>query len=110
MNRSDTDLQATQSLDLGVVGNSSLAAIINRDAGLSWMCMPRMDGDPVFCGLLNPIGDEQDAEIESLQATIDVQNIERDNLNVVITDLRSVIEDHERTIDNLLCEVSDLRQ
>lgn len=60
MNRSDTDLQATQSLDLGVVGNSSLAALINRDAGLSWMCMPRMDGDPVFCGLLNPIGNEKD--------------------------------------------------
>ena len=59
---------------------------------------------------LETIGDEQDAEIESLQATIDVRNIERDNLNDVITYLRSVIEDHERTIDNLLCEVSDLRQ
>lgn len=49
-----------QSLDLGVVGNASLAALIDREAGVSWMCAPRMDGDPVFCGLLNPEADQND--------------------------------------------------
>lgn len=41
-------------LDLGIIGNSGLAALINRVGSLNWMCMPRMDGDPVFCGLLGP--------------------------------------------------------
>ncbi|MBN9045893.1 MAG: glycoside hydrolase family 15 protein [Rhizobiales bacterium] len=42
----------TPSLDLGVIGNSSAAALIDREASIVWMCVPRMDGDPVFCSLL----------------------------------------------------------
>ena len=41
------------SLDLGVIGNASAAALIDRDASIVWMCAPRMDSDPVFCGLLD---------------------------------------------------------
>ncbi|MGS1094822.1 glycoside hydrolase family 15 protein [Aquamicrobium terrae] len=40
------------SLDLGVIGNASAAALIDRDASIVWMCAPRMDGDPIFCSLL----------------------------------------------------------
>ena len=40
------------SLDVGVIGNAAVAALIDRDARLVWMCAPRMDGDPVFCRLL----------------------------------------------------------
>lgn len=40
------------SLDLGVIGNSSSAALIDRNGSIVWMCAPRMDGDPVFCSLL----------------------------------------------------------
>lgn len=40
------------SLDLGVIGNASSAALIDRNASIVWMCAPRMDGDPVFCRLL----------------------------------------------------------
>ncbi len=39
-------------LDLGVVGNCCLAALIDRTASIVWCCMPRFDGDPVFHGLL----------------------------------------------------------
>lgn len=48
------------SLDLGVVGNAALAALVDRQAGIAWMCAPRMDGDPVFCGLLGPSDDPDD--------------------------------------------------
>lgn len=41
------------SLDLGVIGNASAAALIDRQASIVWMCAPRMDGDPVFCRLLD---------------------------------------------------------
>ena len=39
-------------LELGVVGNCSFAAFIDRNALVVWCCMPRFDGDPVFHCLL----------------------------------------------------------
>jgi GH15 family glucan-1,4-alpha-glucosidase len=48
-------------LDLGVVGNSSIAALIDRSASVVWCCVPRFDGDPVFhCLLGAPKGAEGD--------------------------------------------------
>jgi GH15 family glucan-1,4-alpha-glucosidase len=41
------------SLDLAVVGNSNIAALINRSGTIVWTCWPRIDGDPVFCALLD---------------------------------------------------------
>jgi GH15 family glucan-1,4-alpha-glucosidase len=40
-------------LDLGVIGNSMIAALIDRRGRIVWHCLPRFDGDPVFCSLLN---------------------------------------------------------
>lgn len=40
-------------LDLGVIGNSSYGALINPQGRIVWSCLPRFDGDPVFCDLLN---------------------------------------------------------
>ena len=42
-------------LDLAVLGNCSFSALVDRDARIVWSCMPRFDGDPIFCGLLNGI-------------------------------------------------------
>ena len=42
----------TQSLDLGVVGNANVAALIDGRGEIVWACLPRMDGDPVACSLL----------------------------------------------------------
>jgi GH15 family glucan-1,4-alpha-glucosidase len=42
-----------QTLDLAVIGNSSIAALIDRAGKMVWCCWPRIDGDPVFCALLN---------------------------------------------------------
>ncbi|WP_089176647.1 glycoside hydrolase family 15 protein [Bosea sp. AS-1] len=41
------------SLDLGVIGNCSIAALIDRRARIVWGCFPRFDRDPVFCSLIN---------------------------------------------------------
>ncbi|MBL8838430.1 MAG: glycoside hydrolase family 15 protein [Alphaproteobacteria bacterium] len=43
----------TASLDLAVVGNSVLAALLDRTGRYVWCCFPRFDGDPVFCSLLD---------------------------------------------------------
>jgi GH15 family glucan-1,4-alpha-glucosidase len=40
------------SLDLGLIGNGRIGALINDSAEIVWCCMPRFDGDPVFCSLL----------------------------------------------------------
>jgi len=46
-------IQETNNLDLGVIGNGTLAALIDRCATVVWCGYPRLDGDPVFCSLLN---------------------------------------------------------
>ncbi len=43
-------------LDLGVIGNGAYSALIDRKARVVWACFPRLDGDPVFCSLLDPVG------------------------------------------------------
>lgn len=42
----------TPTLDLGVIGNGSVAALIDKNARIVWGCFPRFDSDPVFCALL----------------------------------------------------------
>ncbi|MGZ8255299.1 MAG: glycoside hydrolase family 15 protein [Burkholderiaceae bacterium] len=57
-------------LDLAVIGNSRIGALIDTNASVVWMCVPRFDGDPVFCSLLD--GDSQDGrfDIELEQRTV----------------------------------------
>jgi GH15 family glucan-1,4-alpha-glucosidase len=40
-------------LNLAVIGNCSYGALIDRRGRVAWCCMPRFDGDPVFCSLLD---------------------------------------------------------
>ena len=46
-----------QDLNLAIIGNSSYAALIDKQARIVWACFPRFDGDPVFCSLLEPTGE-----------------------------------------------------
>lgn len=41
-----------QSLDLGIIGNGTIGALIDSRAEVVWSCFPRLDGDPLFCSLL----------------------------------------------------------
>jgi GH15 family glucan-1,4-alpha-glucosidase len=43
-----------RNLDLAVIGNCEVAALIDSGASIVWGCLPRMDADPVFCALLDP--------------------------------------------------------
>jgi GH15 family glucan-1,4-alpha-glucosidase len=40
------------SLDLALIGNGSIGALIDAEGTVVWCCLPRFDGDPVFCSLL----------------------------------------------------------
>lgn len=39
-------------LDLAIIGNGRTAALVDPSARISWWCLPRYDGDPVFCRLI----------------------------------------------------------
>jgi len=39
-------------LDLAVIGNGRLAALVNPLGRMVWCCFPRFDSDPVFCRLV----------------------------------------------------------
>jgi GH15 family glucan-1,4-alpha-glucosidase len=49
------------SLDLWVIGNCQVSALIDRSARLVWACVPRVDGDPLFSSLLGGDGAEAQA-------------------------------------------------
>lgn len=39
-------------LNLALIGNCTLGALIDQHAKITWACFPRFDGDPSFCALL----------------------------------------------------------
>lgn len=47
-------------LDLGLIGNGTMASLIDPLGEVVWMCIPRIDGDPAFCTLLNDAESEDD--------------------------------------------------
>lgn len=59
------------SLDLWVIGNCQVSALIDDAARMVWACVPRVDGDPLFSDLLS--GDDRrgfwSIELEDLAST-----------------------------------------
>jgi alpha,alpha-trehalase len=39
--------------DLGLIGDGATAALVGLDGSIQWLCVPRFDADPLFCGLLD---------------------------------------------------------
>ena len=42
----------TSSLELGLIGNCQIGALLDVRGEIVWCCLPRFDGDPAFCSLL----------------------------------------------------------
>lgn len=79
------------SLDLGVVGNCSFGALIDRRGRVVWCCLPRFDGDPVFHALLGApkeAPDDGQFAIELLDLRRSSQNYDR-NTAILRTRLES---------------------
>ncbi|HWK82374.1 MAG TPA: glycoside hydrolase family 15 protein [Caldimonas sp.] len=41
------------SLDLALIGNCTISALVDKHGDIVWCCMPRFDGDPIFHALLD---------------------------------------------------------
>ena len=39
-------------LDLALIGNGTIGALVDPAGEIRWACFPRFDGDPLFCTLL----------------------------------------------------------
>ena len=46
-----------RNLDLALIGNGTVGALVDSRASITWGCFPRFDGDPVFCSLLKDTDD-----------------------------------------------------
>ena len=73
-------------LDLAVIGNGRTAALLDPSSRIVWWCLPRYDGDPVFCRLM--AGDEEkgftDVVLEDLA---DIRSSYVRNTAIVVTEL-----------------------
>ncbi|GAB6196529.1 glycoside hydrolase family 15 protein [Lysobacter xanthus] len=75
------------SLDLGLVGNGSIGALVDRGGRIVWGCVPAFDGDPTFCALLSPNIDGGDFAVE-LADCVGVEQHYVENTAVLRTVLR----------------------
>jgi GH15 family glucan-1,4-alpha-glucosidase len=73
--------------DLGLIGDGTTAALVGLDGSIPWLCLPRFDSEPLFCGLLDAErgGSFTVAPEEVVEAR---QRYEPDSA-VLVTELRS---------------------
>ncbi len=73
-------------LDIAVIGNGRTAALVNPDARILWWCLPRYDGDPVFCRLLS--GEEEKGFTDVvLDGMVSTESDYARNTAIVVTEL-----------------------
>jgi GH15 family glucan-1,4-alpha-glucosidase len=74
------------SLELGIIGNCTISALIDRSGTVVWSCFPRFDGDPLFCKLLDEDGERGFYSIE-LDDLAEVEQFYLPNTAVLVTRL-----------------------
>ncbi|HTV77354.1 MAG TPA: glycoside hydrolase family 15 protein [Steroidobacteraceae bacterium] len=88
-------MSGSANLNLAVIGNCQIAALIDSGGTIVWGCLPRLDGDPVFSGLLSPEGDPGRGTFEiSMEAAARVRQRYVRNTAVVET----LHENHAATL------------
>ena len=77
-------------LDLGLIGNCCISALVDRQARIVWCCLPRFDGDPIFHALIGAPREAPDAGVFSIEVDgqIDTSQAYVDNTAILKTTLR----------------------
>jgi GH15 family glucan-1,4-alpha-glucosidase len=78
------------SLELGLIGNCRIGALIDEQGEIVWCCLPRFDGDPVFCSLLreHPDGEGSGYCIVELRNQASAEQFYLPNTAVLVTRLK----------------------
>src|SRR5918999_3468182 len=98
-----------RSLDLALIGNCNIAALLDQNGRIVWTCWPRIDGDPVFCALVNghdhdsgffsiAFDEEATTEQSYLRNTPIVRTVHtsRSGASFAVTDFAPRFRQHER--------------
>jgi GH15 family glucan-1,4-alpha-glucosidase len=82
-------MSSSQNLSLGVIGNGAFNAIVDPKGRVVWCCLPRPDGDPVFCSLLAGDSENRSRGVFAVELENCVQATQRyvDNTAILITEL-----------------------
>jgi len=83
--------EAQSDLELWPVGNCQVSGLIDSRAGLVWGCVPRVDGDPAFCALMN--GHSQNVGVWRFELEGQVSATQRYERNTPILVTRLEAED-----------------
>lgn len=51
----------SHTLNLALIGNGTVSALIDAKGAWVWACVPRFDGDPLFCNLMSGVPAQADA-------------------------------------------------
>ena len=73
-------------LELALIGNCSIGALIDSRASVSWMCYPRFDGEPIFCSLLKKEEPGQEKGLFSIELVDFVSSTQRYEPNTAIVE------------------------
>ncbi|MGH7567410.1 MAG: glycoside hydrolase family 15 protein [Gemmatimonadales bacterium] len=68
------------SVDLALIGNGTIGALVNPLGETVWACFPRFDGDPVFCSLLR----ERTAEADFGFSVVELIDCVRDEQEYLV--------------------------
>ena len=83
-------------LELGVIGNCEVAALIDRHGAMVWACLPRLDGDPAFNALLTPDGGESETGVFAIDLQGVAQTTQSYERNTAI--LQTVLSDSQGNV------------
>lgn len=77
----------TTNLNLWPIGNCQVSALIDERGRYVWGCVPRADGDPVFCALIDGDTDERGLWEIALEDHVRTEQRYLDNTPVLVTRL-----------------------
>jgi GH15 family glucan-1,4-alpha-glucosidase len=73
--------------DLGLIGDGTTAALVGLDGSIPWLCLPRFDSEPLFCGLLDAAGGG--AFTVAPEEVVEARQRYEPDTAVLVTELRS---------------------
>ncbi|MCV0382139.1 MAG: DUF5911 domain-containing protein [Erythrobacter sp.] len=81
--------QAPSSLELSPIGNCQVGALVDEHGAFVWSCVPRVDGDPVFCSLLDGGRQEEGIWTFALEDQVSASQHYVRNTPILVTRLES---------------------